>query len=155
MVLIISRSSVGRSGGIPAAFDLELPLKKITVVFLIPLLALALPACKDSKDPSAPTTVPVQGKILDKKGNPYKAALVEFSSPSLKDLTVKGSVKEDGSYSLFSTTSSSRVDGAPEGEYSVNVHPRIDSGGPLEPIPLKKKYTIKAGGDTNLVIQLE
>jgi hypothetical protein len=63
---------------------------------------------------------PVQGKVLDKNGQPAKGALVTFRLQGANEMTTEpstGLVGEDGTFTL--TTGSK--EGAPAGEYIVTI----------------------------------
>src|SRR5437870_3937346 len=95
---------------------------------LAPLtLALAVVVgCKEPPKPM-PTTYPVTGKVIYKKGGPIARATVTFRSAADIDtqMICNGTTEDDGTFTLTSlrTSDKQEASGAPEGEYRVTIIP--------------------------------
>ena len=90
-------------------------------VVLVGVWVLAL-GCGQS-GPAEPKTHPVKGKVVVKGGPPLKGGFIEFRSAAGSNHTVNANVENDGTFKLHTLIGNKKLDGAPEGEYSVNVIP--------------------------------
>ena len=84
------------------------------------LVLLAAVACASCSKGGAALN-PVQGKILDKNGDPLKGAVLTFhpkgAGKNINIVLPTGKAGEDGSFTLMTGDK----DGAPAGEYAVTV----------------------------------
>jgi hypothetical protein len=108
-----------------------------------PLLVFALVLAGCGRGGGTPKTHPAQGQIVDKKGNPFAGGGTIELRLNKGDFLVRGVIKDDGTFTLFTTTSTGKTDGAPEGEYAVAIIPHVNPKGEVKALTLTKKYKIE------------
>ncbi|MFO0965723.1 MAG: hypothetical protein U0793_09090 [Gemmataceae bacterium] len=122
---------------------------KTALAFLF--LSVLSTGCGGDKE-NKPTTYPASGKVFDRAGKPLSSGRVQFQLAGKSENSF-GEIGADGSFRLETILSSSKVDGAPEGEHTVTVV--TDPKGVTPPTVLKTKYTLKAGPNTDIQVKLE
>jgi hypothetical protein len=130
------------------------------------LVFLLVPACAKEE---LPKTYPVKGKVVLKNGKPLSGGFITFTSVADPELRGYGEIAKDGTFTLdtialTSKASSSRLAGAVEGEFHVNIRPGGStddgSGGPpvgggKQAFTLKKTYKIEAKENNDITVVVE
>ncbi|MSQ94355.1 MAG: hypothetical protein EXR98_07345 [Gemmataceae bacterium] len=120
-------------------------------VWLVAVLMSIVVGC--SSGPALPKTYAAGGTVTEKGGQVLKGGTIHFMTKSDPLLRVTASIKDDGTFSLFTLKDTSKADGAPDGEYEVEIHLPLSqdkSGGLADPhkgvapIRLPATYTVKA-----------
>jgi hypothetical protein len=106
-----------------------------------------------------PKTYSVKGTVVYKDGQPLAGGVVEFRSTKDPMVRATGTVGPDGTFTLFTPTQKDSIAGAEEGEYSVNIIPRMEgdqtAGPPQIQISGKKTYTIKPDDPNEITITVD
>lgn len=116
-----------------------------------------------------PKTYSVKGKVVSKSGKPYVAAELTFISLADPELRGYGVTGDDGSFTLDTialtkSARSSKLSGAVEGEFLVNIRPGpkvpVDpadppSGRQMIAFTLKKKYKIEPKENNEITVVVE
>ncbi len=80
-------------------------------------------ACSGPKQ-DLPKVHPASGKVVRRDGSSFPGGSIIFNQQTdEKDLrlSVRGDIKPDGTFKLYSLVGSTRLDGAPAGKYKVRV----------------------------------
>jgi hypothetical protein len=140
-------------------WSLRPPTSDLRLRWLAPLLALVVAAgCGRSG------LYPVKGKVVFPDGTPLTAGTVEFG-PVEKEamLAPRGEIRADGT---FRASTYAEGDGAPPGQYRVQVTPpeQVDPGQP-RPLPFDRRfssfetsgleYTVKPGKNEFFTITID
>ncbi|MEX2307274.1 MAG: hypothetical protein WD738_06755 [Pirellulales bacterium] len=118
------------------------------VEWLLPRLILAAATfashagCSTSHVADLPKTYAVEGKVVDKEGQPITQGIVEFVSVKNEKTQAIGKLSQDGTFSLTTMLGAESLPGAVEGEHKVSLLP-IDRG--QRPIYFRKRCNVKAG----------
>jgi hypothetical protein len=106
-----------------------------------------------------PKTYPVRGKVVYKDGQPMDGGLVEFHSTRDPLVRATAEIGPDGRFTLATPTERRPVPGAPDGDYSVTVLPRMEGDQAKQPMPdpinLARTYTVKPDDTNDLTITLD
>jgi hypothetical protein len=123
-------------------------MSRVPAILAAALLAAGCAGGRKTGD--IPETHPVKGKVIDAKGNPLKGGAVQFELDQPADMTIVGSIENDGTYSLKTIRDKSESPGAPPGEYQVVVTLPIgtDGNAPPPPVTLSKKFKVEAKENT-------
>jgi hypothetical protein len=125
----------------------------LSAVFLLAVLA----GCGGRGPEALPPTYPAAGSVAYKGGRPMTGGAVLFVSAADPLLRVTGEVQKDGRFTLRTQKDGARADGAPEGEYRVEVLPPLvaDPRGGVQAahkgvaaIPLPRKYRVEPRDNT-------
>ena len=125
------------------------------------LLAVALLAWSGGcrRPPELPRTFAVKGKVVYKDGTPLAGGMVDFRPTGQAVVSVSGQVGPDGTFTLTTRTDQGATAGAPEGEYSVTVMPRLDGDQTrthgFRPAAVKRKVTVKPDDSNEFTIRLD
>lgn len=71
--------------------------------------------------PPLPSTYPVHGRVTYANGTPVAGGLVQFRSEDDRSVVTSGVIQKDGTFSLVTTRSGLRAEGAVAGPHSVMV----------------------------------
>jgi hypothetical protein len=121
--------------------------------------ALALVVCLGcAPQATMPKTFSVKGKVVYKDGTPMDGGFIEFHSTTDPNLIANGDIQPDGTFKLSTPTGNARAAGAPEGQYTVTVIPKIadqtrqsDTG----PIEVRTPYTVKPDEGNDFTVTLD
>jgi hypothetical protein len=123
---------------------------RLRLAALAGVLALAA-GCDKTK---MPQTYPVTGTVAFADGEPIKGGdrggAVEFQSATDPELRISGQIKEDGTFALQTLKDKTKVEGAPEGSYTVTfLPPKREDGRLLLPQPVKLPQTFQVEAKEN------
>jgi hypothetical protein len=119
---------------------------------LLVLLGIAT-ACQQAPQP--PKTYPVKGKVVFLEGGSPAEGTIEFRSET-EPLTALAEVQADGTFKLNTLWTTSKLDGAVEGEHTVTFISGVgkDQGqSTLRPSIAKEKYKVQPG-DNDIVVKV-
>jgi hypothetical protein len=104
-----------------------------------------------------PQTYPVTGTVAFADGEPIKGGAVEFKSATDPALRISGQIKEDGTFTLQTLKDKTKVEGAPEGSYTVTFLPPKTEDGRLlmPPADLRQTLQVEPKGDNHFVIKID
>ncbi len=125
------------------------------------LLAVALLAWPGGcgRPPDLPRTFAVKGKVVYKDGTPLAGGMVDFRPAGTAAGSVSGQVGPDGTFTLTTRTDRGAAPGAPEGEYSVTVMPKLDGDQTkthgFRPAAVRQKVTVKPDDSNDFTITLD
>jgi hypothetical protein len=102
-------------------------------------IVLALTVLLAGCGTNIPTTYPVTGKVVYKKGKPVTYGRVEFQSKSHPELRATGRIQPDGTFALTTTLGGESAAGAVAGEHKVLIE--LESRSVLVILPTP--YTVK------------
>jgi hypothetical protein len=114
-------------------------------------LVLCLAGCGQRPAP-LPITYPVHGRVTLRNGSPVVNGLVQFRSENDRSVVTSAVIQKDGAYSLVTTRSGLRAEGAVAGPHSVMVMvtpepPVNQDGSPANAAPamftLAKPYIVE------------
>lgn len=117
---------------------------RAVVEMVLVLLAVGMAGCGKKIVRPTVDTHPVTGKVTAQPGRLPPGSTIVFE-PSDAQLTARGIIGEDGSFTLKTVFHESKLVGAVEGEHRVTIVPALtpDGGGGGPPIILKEHYTVK------------
>lgn len=129
------------------------------------VLALVATACMAGcgrRSAPLPTTYPVHGKVAYKDGTPVTGGVVQFQPQAEPSVTTAAMIGNDGTYSLTTTRSGLRAEGAVAGPNRVTVTPSGSGGdrqsaGPqcvVPPTIYPTPYTVESrDNEFNMVVE--
>jgi hypothetical protein len=111
------------------------------------------------RPPDMPRTYAVKGRVVYKDGTPLAGSLVEFCPAGQVIGSVTGQVGPDGLFTLTTHTDQGAVPGAPEGQYSVTIMPKLEGDQTkthgARPLTVKQKVTVKPDDSNDFSITLD
>lgn len=128
------------------------------IVFCLPLFAVVVSSlgCGSEKKEDLPPMYPVTGTVQYTDGKPFKEGLVELIPKKNLGFNVRGDVK-DGKFTLYVMTKGTKTEGAPEGEYTVQVQPapsQSQEAQEFPPVSLTKTVVVKSSGKNHFNLKL-
>lgn len=99
-----------------------------------------------------PDRVKVAGKVQYSNKQPLQGGTVSFQNPN-SQVSVLGTVAEDGSFQLYTLGAQAKEDGAPPGKYKVTIMPQSQDQS-IQPITLPQPVEIQAGKDNSLTLTI-
>lgn len=132
---------------------------RATLVWFAVVTMLIVVGCNSA--PPLPKTYPAGGTVTHKSGKVLNGGAIHFATKSDTLLRVTALIKEDGTFSLVTLKDAARQEGAPEGDYEVEVHLPLkqDNRGGLTdphkgvaPIRLPGTYKVKAEDNTFKIV---
>ena len=129
------------------------------VLSMLLLLAVAVVAGCKAEPPKEvpPETVPVQGKVIDRNGQPLVRGMVEFRAVEGKPWTTMGLTGNDGTFTLETLVNGKRLEGAVVGEHRVTVTPPFSDApdqSAAAPYQTKKPVKVSAEGENAVLIDM-
>lgn len=109
---------------------------------------------------NAPTTHPVSGKVINKRGKAWPGGTITFQLDKDPTVNATGEIGKDGSFSLtthyVSRNSGASKPGAPVGQYTVTVEPAYGEELPtsIKGSSVSQKFTVVAG-DNNFTVEVD
>ena len=122
-------------------------------VCLLIVLLVGMAACNTLPPP--PKTYPVKGKVVFIEGGSPTEGTIEFRSTT-ESVTAMGRVQTDGTFTLETLASNTKVEGAVEGEHTVTFISGVgkeQGQSALTPSLAEEKYKVKAG-DNNITVKV-
>jgi hypothetical protein len=125
------------------------------VIVALAVLVIGAAGCQSGKA-TMPVTHVVKGMVRFKDGKPLKGGSIQFEPVANRSLTIRGEIKKDGTFSLYTLLVDGRkADGAIEGTHKVLVIPPMSADQTIEPIKvLTTECTIKPGENV-VTIEIE
>src|SRR5437879_7338710 len=117
---------------------------------LLIVMLLGMAAC--DRLPPPPKTYPVKGKVVFVEGGSPTEGDIEFKSAT-EPFVAKGRIQADGSFTLETLASNTKVAGAVEGEHTVTFISGVgkeQGQSSLTPSQASEKYKVKDRKSTRL-----
>ena len=127
------------------------------IAVAIVLAAIAIGCRTEVPKEEPPDTVPVTGKVVDRKGHPLVGGVVEFRAVDGKPWTTMAITAGDGTFTLETMVTGEKVPGAVVGEHRVSVTPPFsDSPEQIaaEPYLMPGPLTVKSDGENHFLIDM-
>jgi hypothetical protein len=125
-----------------------------SLIFTVAVLFLPLAAGCTSAQANRPKTYTVKGKVVHKDGTPVRGGAVEFRNTTDRTITMIGPIEEDGTFTISTLASNSKVAGAIAGEHEVTIIANDSRGRATPSIRYPKKIKVIAGSDNEIVLTL-